>query len=140
MSISALRNWCHSIYGNLDEKDREKSRDILKKLIRRLKKIEQVGLGYISPDRSIPSLSGGEAQRLKLANQFGSGLSNILYIMDEPSKGLHPRDFQFLVEAIRDLKKMKNTVIIVEHRKELIQIADYLVGIGPGAVSTGGGC
>lgn len=138
MSITTLKNWCHSIYGNLNEIDREKCRDILKKIIARLKKLEQVGLGYIHPDRSIPSLSGGEAQRLKIANQFGSGLSNILYIMDEPSKGLHPKDYQFLIEAIRDLKRMKNTVIVVEHKKELIQMADYLIEIGPGAGKYGG--
>jgi len=100
MSITSLRNWCHSIYGKLNEIDREKSRDILRNIITRLKRLEQVGLGYITPDRSIPSLSGGEAQRLKMANQFGSGLSNILYIMDEPLKGLHPKDFQFLIQAI----------------------------------------
>lgn len=138
MSISTLRNWCHFIYGSLDETDREKCRDILKKIISRLKKLEQVGLGYINLDRSIPSLSGGELQRLKIANQFGSGLSNILYIMDEPSKGLHPRDFQFLIEAIQDLKKMKNTVIVVEHKKELMQMADYIIEIGPGAGKYGG--
>lgn len=138
LNITALRKWCHSTYGNLDENSREKCRDILKKIITRLKKLEQVGLGYINLDRSIPSLSGGEAQRLKIANQFGSGLSNILYIMDEPSKGLHPKDFQFLIEAIRDLKKLRNTVVVVEHKKELIQMADYLIEIGPGAGQYGG--
>jgi len=138
MSITALRRWCHFTYGNLDDKNREKSRNILKKIITRLKKLEQVGLGYINLDRSIPSLSGGEAQRLKIANQFGSGLSNILYIMEEPSKGLHPKDFQFLIEAIKDLKKLKNTVVVVEHKKELINMADYLIEIGPGAGHYGG--
>lgn len=138
MNITVLGKWCHSTYGNLDENSREKCRDILKKIITRLKKLEQVGLGYINLDRSIPSLSGGEAQRLKIANQFGSGLSNILYIMDEPSKGLHPKDFLFLIEAIRDLKKLKNTVVVVEHKKELIQMADYLIEIGPGAGQYGG--
>ena len=138
MNISTLRKWCHSLYGSLDECERNKCREILKKVIARLKKLEQVGLGYITLDRSIPSLSGGEAQRLKIANQFGSGLSNILYIMDEPSKGLHPKDFQFLIEAIQDLKKLKNTVVVVEHKKELLQMADYLIEIGPGAGKYGG--
>lgn len=138
MSITVLRKWCHVTYGSLDDKKREMSRDILKKIIARLKKFEQVGLGYINLDRSIPSLSGGEAQRLKIANQFGSGLSNILYIMDEPSKGLHPKDFRFLIEAIQDMKKLKNTVVVVEHKKELIQMADYLIEIGPGAGQYGG--
>ncbi|MGF7142010.1 excinuclease ABC A subunit [Anaerotaenia torta] len=138
MNITVLRKWCHSTYGNLDENSREKCRDILKKIIAKLKKLEQVGLGYINLDRSIPSLSGGEAQRLKIANQFGSGLSNILYIMDEPSRGLHPKDFLFLIEAIQNLKKLKNTVVVVEHKKELIQMADYLIEIGPGAGQYGG--
>ncbi len=138
MSITALKRWCHFTYGNLEDSDKEKSKDILRKIITRLKKLEQVGLGYINLDRSIPSLSGGEAQRLKIANQFGSGLSDILYIMDEPSKGLHPKDFQFLMEAILDLKKQKNTVVVVEHKKELLQMADYLIEIGPGAGHYGG--
>lgn len=138
MSITALKNWCRFVYGNLSVNEREKCRDILKAIIAKLKKLEQVGLGYINLDRSVPSLSGGEAQRLKIANQFGSGLSNILYIMDEPSKGLHPIDYRFLIEVIRDLKRMKNTVIIVEHKKELIQTADYLIEIGPGAGRYGG--
>ncbi len=138
MSISTLRNWCYSIYGNLNEIDREKCKEILRKIVTRLKKLEEVGLGYITLDRSIPSLSGGEAQRLKLANQLGSGLSNILYIMDEPSKGLHPKDFLFLIRAIWDLKRLKNTVIVVEHRREFIQMADYLIEIGPGAGNYGG--
>ncbi|QNU66208.1 SAM-dependent methyltransferase [Ruminiclostridium herbifermentans] len=138
MSITTLRNWCHFIYGNLNEINREKCRDILRKIVTRLKKLEEVGLGYITLDRSIPSLSGGEAQRVKLANQLGTGLSNILYIMDEPSKGLHPKDFQFLIPAIRHLKRLRNTVIVVEHRKEFIQMADYLIEIGPGAGNYGG--
>ncbi|WP_309446491.1 TrmO family methyltransferase domain-containing protein [Desulfosporosinus nitroreducens] len=138
MNITELKKWCHSTYSNLDKIKREKCRVILTKIISRLKKLEQVGLGYINLDRSIPSLSGGEAQRLKIATQLGLGLSNILYIMDEPSKGLHPKDFQFLIETIKDLKKQKNTIIIVEHKKEFIQMADYLVEIGPGAGHYGG--
>ncbi len=138
MNITMLKKWCYDTYGNLDERKREKSRDILKKIINKLNKLEQVGLGYISLDRSIPTLSGGEAQRLKIANQFGSGLSNILYVMDEPSKGLHPKDYQFLMRAIQDLKKLKNTIIVVEHKKELIQMADYIIEIGPSAGHYGG--
>ncbi len=138
MSITRLRKWCHLIYSHLDERDRAKCRDLLRKIIARLKNLEQVGLGYLNLDRSIPSLSGGEAQRLKIANQFGSGLSNILYIMDEPSRGLHQKDYRFLIKAIRDLKKLKNTVVVVEHKQELIQMADYLIEIGPGAGHYGG--
>ncbi len=138
MNISTLRKWCHTAYGSLEDDKRDKCRELLKKIITRLKTLEQVGLGYINLDRSIPSLSGGEAQRLKLANQFGSGLSNILYIMDEPSKGLHPKDFKFLMEAILELKRLKNTVVVVEHKKEFLQMADYMIEIGPGAGHYGG--
>lgn len=138
MNITALKRWCYLTYDRLDEQKRAKSRDLFKKIISKLNKLEQVGLGYINLDRSIPSLSGGEAQRLKIANQFGSGLSNILYIMDEPSKGLHPKDFLFLIDAIQDLKKLKNTVVVVEHKKELVQMADFLIEIGPGAGRYGG--
>ncbi len=138
MSITELKHWCHMIYGRMEFSQREKSRAILIKLIGRLKKLEQVGLGYLTLNRSIPSLSGGEAQRLKIATQFGSGLSNILYVMDEPSKGLHPKDFSFLISTIRELKNQNNTIIIVEHKKEFIQMADYLVEIGPGAGHYGG--
>lgn len=138
MNISDLRKWCHVTYNHLELMERDKCRAIFTKIISRLKKLEQVGLGYLNLDRSIPSLSGGEAQRLKIATQFGSGLSNILYIMDEPSKGLHPKDFQFLIGTIQELKKQKNTIIIVEHKKEFIQMADYLIEIGPGAGHYGG--
>ncbi len=138
MSITVLKKWCHSIYRSLDNNQREKCKAILTKIIARLKKLERVGLGYINLDRSIPSLSGGEAQRLKIATQFGTGLSNILYVMDEPSKGLHPKDFGFLIETIKELKRQNNTVIIVEHKKEFINMADYLVEIGPGAGHYGG--
>lgn len=138
MNITRLKNWCHTAYSHLSNEQREKSKGIFIKLISRLKKLEQVGLNYLTLDRDIPSLSGGEAQRLKIATQFGSGLSNILYIMDEPSKGLHPRDYQFLIETIMDLKKQSNTIIMVEHKRAFINMADYLVEIGPGAGHYGG--
>ncbi len=138
MSITELKQWCHATYGNLNQDQKEKCRAILIQLIARLKRLEQVGLPYLGLNRSIPSLSGGEAQRLKIATQFGTGLSNILYVMDEPSKGLHPRDFSFLIKAIQELKKQNNTIIIVEHKREFIQMADYLVEIGPGAGHYGG--
>ena len=138
MNVKRLKNWCHSTYDSLSDFQKEKSNGIFIKLINRLKKLEQVGLGYLSLDRSIPSLSGGEAQRLKIATQFGSGLSNILYIMDEPSKGLHPKDYRFLIDAIKDLRKQSNTVIMVEHKKTFVDMADYLLEIGPGAGHYGG--
>ncbi len=105
MTITNLRTWCHRTYNALSKEDKDKTKAIFMKILYRLKKIDQVGLSYLSLNRSVPSLSGGEAQRLKVATQFGSGLTNILYIMDEPSKGLHPRDYGFLIETIQDLKK-----------------------------------
>ncbi len=138
MSIAKLINWCHYIYSQLNDSDKGKSKIIFIKLIKNLKKLEQAGLGYISPDRSVPTLSGGEAQRLKIAAQFGSGLSNILYIMDEPSKGLHPKDYKFLIKSIEDLKRLRNTVIMVEHKESFISSSDYMIEIGPGAGAYGG--
>jgi excinuclease ABC subunit A len=138
MSISRLKKWCHGSYNQLNDNQREKSKGIFIKLVSRLKKLEQVGLNYLNLDRSIPTLSGGEAQRLKIATQFGTGLSNILYIMDEPSKGLHPRDYTFLIETIKDLKKQRNTIIVVEHKKAFMDMADFLLEMGPGAGHYGG--
>ncbi len=138
MNISDLLGWCHYIYSKMDNTEREKSRALLSKIIYRLHKVEKVGLGYLSPDRSIPSLSGGEAQRIKIATQFGSGLTNILYIMDEPSRGLHPKDYSFLLETICDLKAFKNTVIMVEHKKRFLSIADRHIEMGPRAGRYGG--
>lgn len=123
----------------MSPEDKQKTLPLLQKIHARLLRIENVGLSYISLGRSIPSLSGGEAQRLKLASQFGTGLSNILYIMDEPSKGLHPRDYHFLMEAIVDLKKNHgNTVVMVEHKDQFKQIADMHITMGPKAGKYGG--
>lgn len=138
MNVTKLRKWCHRTYDTFTQEKKDKSKAIIMKILYRLKKIDQVGLSYLSLDRSIPSLSGGEAQRLKIATQFGSGLTNILYIMDEPSKGLHPRDYRFLIKTIKDLKKLNNTVIMVEHKKAFMDMADYIVEIGPRAGKYGG--
>ena len=138
MSIDELRRWCHKAYKAMAVIDRKKSIRILQKINSRLQRIEHVGLSYISLDRSIPSLSGGESQRLKLATQFGTGLSDILYIMDEPSKGLHPKDYHFLMEAIEDLKDHGNTVVLVEHKDCFRQIADMHIAMGPKAGRYGG--
>jgi excinuclease ABC A subunit len=138
LSIDSLREWCHKIYGQLTQDQQDKTKMMFIKINQRLKRIQNVGLSYISLDRSVPSLSGGEAQRLKLATQFGTGLSNILYIMDEPSKGLHPKDYRFLMDAIVDLKKRGNTVILVEHKKSFQTIADMHLQMGPKAGRYGG--
>ena len=138
LSIDRLRVWCHQNYRQLTKEQQDKTKKLFIKLDQRLKRIQDVGLRYITLDRSVPSLSGGEAQRLKLATQFGTGLSNILYIMDEPSKGLHPKDYRFLMNAIVDLKKHGNTVILVEHKKSFLNIADMHFEMGPKAGRYGG--
>jgi len=138
LSIDKLRKWCHLTYKNLMSSEKQKSLPLFQKIHKRLVRIEHVGLSYISLDRSIPSLSGGEAQRLKLAMQFGTGLSNLLYILDEPSKGLHPKDYIFLMEAIVELKNCGNTVVMIEHKELFKQIADMHITMGPNAGKYGG--
>lgn len=137
-SITQLRIWCHKTFMQLNDEQKKKTKIMFVKLNQNLKRIIDVGLSYVSLDRSITSLSGGEVQRLKLATQFGTGLTNILYIMDEPSKGLHPRDYKFLMKAIKDLKNNRNTVILVEHKKGFMEIADFHIEMGPKAGRYGG--
>lgn len=138
LSVMALKQWCHAVYFRLSEENQSKTKPIFVELLQKLNRLEDVGLSYLGLDRSVTTLSGGELQRLKIASQFGSGLSNILYIMDEPSKGLHPRDYKFLIESIKALKASGNTVIVVEHKKTFVDMADYIVEIGPKAGHYGG--
>jgi excinuclease ABC subunit A len=111
---------------------------ILEEITRRLEFLEAVGLGYLSLDRSAATLAGGEAQRIRLATQIGSQLRGVLYVLDEPSIGLHPRDNERLVDTLVRLRDMGNTVIVVEHDQETIERADYVVDLGPGAGRLGG--
>jgi excinuclease ABC subunit A len=111
---------------------------VLKEISARLKFLVEVGVGYVSLDRPIASLSGGEAQRVRLATQIGSQLRGVLYVLDEPSIGLHARDHRRLLDALQELKDLGNTIIVVEHDEETIRTADYIVDLGPGA-GTGGG-
>jgi excinuclease ABC subunit A len=119
---------------------REKSivRDIQQELISRLSFLDQVGLSYLSLDRAAPSLSGGEAQRIRLAAQLGSNLRGVCYILDEPTIGLHPRDHRRLLTTLRDLKDRGNTVVVVEHDEETIRQAEYVIDLGPGGGKKGG--
>ncbi len=112
--------------------------DSVKEIISRLEFLQKVGLGYLSLDRDAPSLSGGEAQRIRLASQLGSAMQGICYVLDEPTIGLHARDNKRLVDMLLELKNKGNTVIVVEHDEELIRRADHIVDIGPGAGSRGG--
>ena len=105
---------------------------------RRLEFLSAVGLDYLSLDRSAATLSGGEAQRIRLATQIGSKLRGVLYVLDEPSIGLHPRDNDRLLETLTHLRDMGNTVLVVEHDAETIERADYVIDLGPGAGRLGG--
>ncbi|MDO4938057.1 MAG: excinuclease ABC subunit A, partial [Sutterellaceae bacterium] len=112
--------------------------DALKEIVSRLEFLQKVGLGYMSLDRAAPSLSGGEAQRIRLASQLGSTLQGVCYVLDEPTIGLHARDNALLIDTLTALKNKGNTVIVVEHDEEMIRRADHIVDIGPGAGSRGG--
>ncbi len=112
--------------------------ELLQEIRTRLRFIDKVGLDYISLDRRAATLSAGEAQRIRLASQLGSGLTGVLYLLDEPTIGLHPRDNRRLLAALQDLKALGNTLVVVEHDQETLQEADYIVDLGPGAGSAGG--
>ena len=122
----------------LNERDANIAQMVLKEIIARLKFLQNVGLNYLTLLRSATTLSGGEAQRIRLATQIGSGLMGVLYVLDEPSIGLHQRDNGKLIETLKRLRDLGNTVIVVEHDEETIRTADYLVDIGPGAGVHGG--
>ena len=111
---------------------------ILKELYERLFFLHDVGLGYITLNRDARSISGGEAQRIRIASQIGSGLTGVMYVLDEPSIGLHERDTMKLIRTLNSLKEKGNSVIVVEHDKETILAADYIIDIGPGAGEFGG--
>jgi excinuclease ABC subunit A len=123
---------------SLTERQQQIARQILKEIQARLNFLVDVGLGYLTLSRSAGSLSGGEAQRIRLATQIGSGLVGVLYILDEPSIGLHQRDNQRLISTLKGLRELGNTVIVVEHDEDTIRSADWIVDIGPGAGSRGG--
>src|SRR5207302_819361 len=117
----------------------ERVRDtLLTEITHRLHFLQQVGLGYLTLDRPGPTLSGGEAQRARIATHLGGGLLGVCYVLDEPTMGLHPRDTERLLGALRGLQARGNTVLVVEHDETVIRHADYLVDIGPGAGKDGG--
>src|SRR5437763_9204130 len=114
------------------------ARDILPEIRERLKFLSEVGLGYLQLSRGVPTLSGGESQRIRLAAQLGSNLSGVLYILDEPTIGLHARDNEQLPAALEQLKSRGNSVLVVEHDEETMRRADYIIDLGPGAGIHGG--
>ena len=138
MDLSELMEWLHEVENHLDSKQRKIAEEILKEIRTRLGFMIEVGLEYLSLDRQSASLSGGESQRIRLATQIGSQLVNVLYILDEPSIGLHQRDNERLIASLKELRDIGNTVVVVEHDKEMMLNADYIVDIGPLAGRKGG--
>ena len=138
MEISQLRDWLHSLDSVFGNRESTIARDILKELRERVQFLLDVGLDYLSLDRATSSLSGGESQRIRLATQIGSKLVNVLYILDEPSIGLHQRDNRKLIASLKKLRDEGNSVMVVEHDAETMMAADWLVDVGPGAGDAGG--
>lgn len=138
MDIGALSEWAGSVLERLDERDRKIAVEIIKEIGVRLKFLVDVGLDYLQLNRASATLSGGESQRIRLATQLGSELVNVLYILDEPSIGLHQRDNHRLIRSLERLRDASNTIIVVEHDKDIMLEADYVVDIGPGAGRKGG--
>ncbi|WP_196891668.1 excinuclease ABC subunit UvrA [Aureivirga marina] len=136
--ISDLKLWLEDLDEKLDEKQKQIANEILKEIRTRVQFLLDVGLGYLTLNRTSKSLSGGEAQRIRLATQIGSQLIGVLYILDEPSIGLHQRDNQRLIDSLLKLRDIGNSVIVVEHDKDMILQADYVLDIGPGAGTHGG--
>ena len=120
------------------EEHRPIAAPLLREIDRRLEFLQKVGVEYLTLDRPADTLSGGEMQRVRLATSIGSGLVGVCYVLDEPSIGLHPRDNQRLIEAMRDLQRQGNTVLVVEHDEAMMRAADQLIDMGPGAGAAGG--
>lgn len=138
LDISALHEWSASVLERLDARDRTIAAEIVKEITTRLKFLVDVGLGYLQLNRASATLSGGESQRIRLATQLGSELVNVLYILDEPSIGLHQRDNRRLIDSLKRLRDAGNSIIVVEHDRDIMLEADYVVDIGPGAGRKGG--
>ncbi|VXC21403.1 ATPase and DNA damage recognition protein of nucleotide excision repair excinuclease UvrABC [Flavobacterium sp. 9AF] len=138
MDISELSDWFYDLPNHLSEKQKTIATEILKEITTRLQFLLDVGLNYLSLNRGSKTLSGGEAQRIRLATQIGSQLVGVLYILDEPSIGLHQRDNERLIKSLESLRDLGNSVIVVEHDKDMILVADYVIDIGPKAGRFGG--
>ncbi|MFY8088624.1 MAG: excinuclease ABC subunit A, partial [Rubrivivax sp.] len=135
-SVSEARSWVESLA--LEGREAGIARDVLTEIGNRLQFLEEVGLGYLTLDRAAPTLSGGEAQRIRLAAQLGSNLQGVCYVLDEPTIGLHPRDNGILLNALKRLGDKGNTLVVVEHDEDTIRRADHIIDIGPGAGKRGG--
>lgn len=137
-SIVQTLLWAKNLNSILSAREKQIGEIILKEVVTRLTFLEDVGLDYLNLSRAANTLAGGEAQRIRLASQVGSGLTGVLYVLDEPTIGLHPRDNERLIQTLKRLKSLGNTVIVVEHDKEMMMESDYIVDFGPGAGKFGG--
>lgn len=138
LDIKALYEWSKTVLGRLDSRDKKIAAEIIKEISSRLRFLVDVGLDYLQLNRASATLSGGESQRIRLATQLGSELVNVLYILDEPSIGLHQRDNHRLIDSLKRLRDASNSIIVVEHDKDIMLEADYVVDVGPGAGRKGG--
>ena len=136
LSVKRALQWLADV--QLSETERHIARLILREIDERLRFLDNVGIGYLSMDRAAATLSGGEAQRIRLATQIGSALVGVLYVLDEPSIGLHQRDNSKLIATLERLRDLGNTVLVVEHDEQTMRAADHLVDLGPGAGEHGG--
>src|SRR5205085_584745 len=133
-----LKQWFDGLEDKLDSKQRIIATEVLKEIRKRIGFLLDVGLDYLHLHRPIRTLSGGESQRIRLATQIGTQLVGVLYILDEPSIGLHARDNVKLIKALKDLRDLGNSVVVVEHDKDMMLESDYILDIGPGAGRHGG--
>ncbi|MGM9723298.1 MAG: excinuclease ABC subunit UvrA [Prevotella sp.] len=138
MDIAELQEWLNEVHKHMEPQQLKIAEEILKEIQKRINFLLEVGLDYLTLNRQSATLSGGESQRIRLATQIGSQLVNVLYILDEPSIGLHQRDNQRLIKSLKELRDLGNTVIVVEHDKDMMLAADYIVDIGPKAGRKGG--
>ncbi len=138
LAVNHSLAWFRDLPAHLSERENNVAREILKEIVERLRFLDDVGLSYLDLDRTAGTLSGGESQRIRLASQIGSGLQGVLYVLDEPSIGLHQRDNHRLLVTLRRLRDLENTVLVVEHDEDTMRAADWLIDLGPGAGEHGG--
>ena len=138
MDIRELREWLDEVEDHLDHQQQQIAHEILKELRTRLDFLLEVGLDYLALNRQSASLSGGESQRIRLATQIGSRLVNVLYILDEPTTGLHFEDIRVLISVLRRLVDKGNTVVIIEHNTDVIRACDWIIDMGPEGGRGGG--
>ncbi|MHA8050940.1 excinuclease ABC subunit UvrA [Aquirufa sp. ROCK-SH2] len=138
MDISDLENWFANLEERISDRQNQIAHEVLKEIRKRIGFLTQIGLSYLTLDRPMKTLSGGESQRIRLATQIGTQLVGVLYIMDEPSIGLHQRDNEKLIQALKDLRDLGNSVLVVEHDKDMMLESDFILDIGPGAGRHGG--